>query len=247
MNEQDIALLNDYFNGLLSETAADAVRRRVQEDAAFAQAFALQAEMEAFPARQAQRNAFVENLQHLEKEYFSENNTAISIENNAPPMRVKSNWQRWLAAAAVLVGIAAAFWLLRPQQTLDYAQFAQHNPMGVVDRGSSDNNAAQAQAAFNAGQYATALPLLERMAAEQPGMIIAQLNRGICLIELGRTAEARAILQPMADGSTALRYEALWYVALSHLKDNDLDACREVLRKMPTDDPRYAQAKKIME
>jgi hypothetical protein len=51
----------------------------------------------------------------------------------------------------------------------------------------------------------------------------------------------------MADGSTALRYEALWYVAMSHLKDKDLKTCREVLRKLPTDDPRYEQAKRVME
>jgi len=247
MNEQDYSLLQDYFNGQLPEADAEAVIKRTQTDTAFAEAFALQQEMEQFPALQNKRESFIQNLQNIEKEYFIQENKKTEKDHSAPPFRVKNNLNRWLAIAAVMVGIVAVVWLIRPQNTVEYAQFAQHAPLAIVERGSTDNSTAQAQSAFNAGQYERALPLLEQVIQAQPGLTVAQLYKGICLIELNREADARQILAPIAEGPTALKNEALWYVALSYLKEKDMNTCRQVLQKMPTDDPRYEQAKKILE
>ncbi len=247
MNEQDYSLLQDYFNGLLPEAEANAVIRRTQTDAAFAEAFALQQEMESFPLRQSQRADFISSLKSIENEYFIQYKSRATHRQDAPVLRVKTNWNRWLAMAAVMIGVAAVIWLIRPQNTLNYTQFAQHAPLAIVERGSTDNNAAQAQSAFNQGQYERALPLLDQVIAAQPGLTVAQLYKGICLIELNRQADARQILELIANGSTALQNEARWYVGLSYLKENNLDACRETLRKIPADDPRYEQVKKILE
>jgi anti-sigma-K factor RskA len=247
MNEQDYSLLHDYFNGLLPEAEAEAVIQRTQTDAAFAEAFALQQEMEYFPRHQARREAFVNILQNIEKEYFTQGNNQQTTTQPTPVLRAKTNWNRWMAIAAVMIGVAAVIWLIRPQNKLDYARFAQHSPLAIVERGSTDNNAAQAQSTFNQGQYERALPLLDQVIAAQPGLTVAQLYKGICLIELNRAAEARQILEPIADGATALKNEGLWYVALSYLKEKDLNACRNTLQRMPPDDPRYEQARKILE
>lgn len=244
MNEQDIQLLDDYFNGLLSPENAQAVEMRAASDAAFGREFDLRREMEAFPRRAAKRQVFSDTLSAVGTDFFKEAELKKSV--GQPPMTARMTRLRWLAAAAGLALVAIAVWFITSTGSPSYRQYAQHAPLSLTVRGAAEQSAADAEAAFNSKDYATALSALDRLLAEQPRDPTALLYKGICLIELDRTDDARTVLTPVAAGSTALLGEATWYVALSFLKDKNTAACKTELQKIAPGDARYEQAQVLL-
>ena len=244
MNEQDFTLLNDYFNGQLSPSDAQQVRERAAADPDFSQEFSLRQEMEAFPRRAAQRRAFTDTLVAVEKDFFREN----AAENSqAPPrMTVKINWGRRLAVAATVLLLISAYWFFSQPATPEYRQYAQHAPLSLTVRGVADQSISDAEKAFAAKDYAGALAPLERILTADPGNITAQLYKGICLLELGRPAEARATWVTIANGQSALRSEAEWYIALSYLKEKNYAACKTALQNIESGADRYKDAEALL-
>lgn len=245
MNEQDSKLLNDYFNGLLSEAGAQQVRDRVAFDPEFAGEFSLRVAMAEYPNRAAQQKAFVHTLATVEQDFFQEN----SAENAppAPPMTLNINWKRWAAAvAAGLVLLLGAVWFFNQSGLPHYAQYAQHAPLSLTVRGAADQSNSAAEKAFAAGDYAGALSALEQIAAADPGNTTAKLYQGICLLEMDRIAEARAAFAPIALGQSALRGEANWYIALSYLKEKNYNACNSSLQYIEPGADHYEAAQEIM-
>lgn len=244
MNEQDFALLDNYFNGLLAPDEARAVEDRAASEDDFGQEFALRREMEAFPRRAAQRQAFTDTLTAVGVEFFREEKSEKA--DIQAPMTARITRMRWLAAAASLALVAVAVWFFTSTGSPSYRQYAMHDAPSFTVRGAADEAASEAETAFNEKNYAAALSALDRLLAEQPGDPTALLYKGICLIELDRTGEARAVLAPMASGSSALRSEAVWYVALSFLKEKNTAACRAELLKIATGEGRYGQAQELL-
>ncbi len=244
MKEQDFSLLDNYFNGLLPPDEARAVEARAAEDAVFGQEFALRREMEAFPRRAAQRQAFVHTLATVEADYFQE--TALKATENQSRMTAKVTRMRWMAAAASLALVAAAVWFFTTTGGSSYRQYAQHDQPSFTIRGAADQAATDAEKAFAEKNYADALTALDRLLAAQPDDPTALLYKGICLIELERMIEARAVLTPMADGNSALRAEARWYIALSYLKEKNNAACRSELLNIAPGEARYEQAQALL-
>ena len=244
MNERDFTLLNDYFNGLLAPDDAQAVEARAVTDAEFGEEFALRQQMEAYPRRAAQRKSFTDTLTAVEMDFFHEK--AGKAPDIQPTMTAKVNRMRWLAAAAALVLLAVAVWFISSPEPAEYNQYAQHVPLSLTLRGAADQAASEAEDAFNEKNYPAAFAALDRLLAEQPDNLTAQLYKGICLIELDRTADARAILVPIANDTSALRIEATWYVALSYLKEKNTAACQNELSKIPPSDVRFEQAQALL-
>lgn len=241
MNEQDISLLNDYFNGLLPPDAAAAVESRASSDPDFGQEFALRRDMEAFPRRAEARQAFAATLTAVGADYFQEN----IAENQPFVVRQPSN-MRWLAAAASLALLAAALWFFTADRGPSYRQYAAHEQPSFTVRGATDQAAADAEKAFAAADYAPALNALDRLLAERPDDPSVPLYRGICLIELDRPNEARNALEPLATGNSALRSEAQWYLALGYLKTGDRAACRSALTRIQPGETRHEQAQELL-
>lgn len=244
MNERDFTLLNDYFNGLLAPDDAQAVEARAATDAEFGEEFSLRQQMEAYPRRAALRKSFTDTLTAVETDFFQEKEGKKP--EIQPPMTAKVNRMRWLAAAAALALLAVAVWFISSPEPAEYNQYAQHVPLSLTLRGAADQAASEAESAFNEKNYPAAFAALDRLLAEQPDNLTAQLYKGICLIELDRTADARAILVPIANDTSALRIEATWYVALSYLKEKNTAACRAELLKIPSGDVRYEQAQALL-
>ncbi|HRI59244.1 MAG TPA: tetratricopeptide repeat protein [Saprospiraceae bacterium] len=244
MNEQDFSLIDNYFNGLLSPEEAQAVEARAAANPAFGQEFALRREMESFPRRAAQRQAFANTLATVEADYFQE--SALKALENQSRMTARVTRMRWLAAAASLALVAAAVWFFTSTGSPSYRQYAMHDEPSFTIRGAADEAATEAEKAFSEKNYAAALAALDRLLAAQPDDPTALLYKGICLIELDRLAEARALLEPMASGNTALRAEARWYIALSFLKEKNNAACRSELLKIAPGESRYEEAQGLL-
>lgn len=243
MEEKDIQLLDDFFNDLLKADERQAVLDRAAADPAFAEEFELRQQMADWPRREAARKALRENLESIGAAFFD----APAEEQASPPMTAQVNWRRWVLAAAAVTLLGVAFWFLsRPEPSL-YRQYAHYAPPAFTERGDAGNAAVRAENAFIAGRYAEALTALDQMLATQPENPAAILYKGICLLELNRPAEARAVLGPLAQGRSALRADAQWYSALSYLLESNPDACRNALLKLSPEQDHYEAAQKLLQ
>lgn len=242
MNDKDLALIDDYFNGLLSSEDAQTLLRRAGADTELAMEISVREKMERWLKNQPERKALAENLETIGPSYFIEQ---APVEQ--PVMTAKVNWQRRLMLAASFVAVCLAAWFLFAPKPSLYRQYAQYQPLHLSIRGAADPFIAEAEAAFNAKDYPRALSALDRLLLVQPDNNSARLYKGICLLELNRSADARAALAPIADGQTALRADGIWYTALSYLLENDVERCKSVLKKLETGDAHYKEAKEILE
>lgn len=237
----DLTLLDNYFNGLLSAEEVRAVLDRVETDPEFREAFALRQEMEAFPRREAEREAFVATLRTVGTEYFT------GKTGEPPTLRVvRNNMRRWMALAASLTLLAAAIWFFNRPATPTYAQYATHAPLSLTVMGNTQQAKTEAEVAFGQKDYTMALQALEKVLASEPDNLKAKFYQGICLLELRRTAEARAVFEPLATGKTALREDAVWYVGLSYLQDQNITACKTTLGSIEQEEAHYKEAQEIL-
>ena len=243
MNEQDSILLDDYFNGLLTPEARQAVGERVETDPTFAEEFNLRQQMEDWPRREARRQALAGTLGTIGGGFFAQSSTGQQPRRR---LTVQVNWQRWLLAAASIAILALAVWFMSSPEPATYRQYAHYAPLALTERGTAASVASEAETAFNSDDYPQALTALDRLLAEQPGNSVARLYRGLCLLELNRPVEARSTLEPLAQGQSVLRADAIWYSALSYLLENNPEGCRQILARLSAGDDHYAQSRELL-
>ncbi|MCC6459800.1 MAG: hypothetical protein IT260_05000 [Saprospiraceae bacterium] len=244
MEQQDFQLLDQYFNGLLSEAEQEVVLKKAAAEPAFGQAFELRRQLEDWPRREALRQAFAANLPALGDEFFQEK----TGEQQVQEFTVQVNRRRWwLAAAAVLILLSAALWFFNLPQTSLYQEYAQYSALSFTERGSAVADAAAAETAFNARHYPEALEALDRLLAQEPANAVARLYRGLCLLELRRPADAREALLPLVQGQTALRADAQWYVALSYLLEDNPQGCQTALQQLQPGEDHYEAAQDLLQ
>ncbi|MEZ4894915.1 MAG: tetratricopeptide repeat protein [Saprospiraceae bacterium] len=241
MNEKDFTLIHNYFNGLLSPQDVVMVEQRVMRDEVFKQEFELQKDMEAYPRRRGKRQEFVESLAAVEKEFFQ-------VEQiKRTPLKARVNLRRLImAAAASVVFLLSVIWLFQQRATPTYEHYAQHDPLSLTLRGETSTAISEAEKAFANENYQKAEIALDQIISTDSSNITARLYKGICQIELNKIEPARATLEPIAEGQSALRSEAIWYIALSYLKEGNYSACEQALSGIHVGDSRSREAAKLM-
>ena len=243
MNERDTILLNDYFNGLLSPPEAQQVRERAAIEPEFGEEFALREAMEAFPRQNEKRQELGRQLSNIGKDFFQ---ASDGEQEQTPQMSARFNWGRLLAAAASIALVATAYWFFSQPTLPEYKQYAKHDRLSLTVRGSNDTLKSEAEKAYNNQEYSRALPLLEQLLAADSSYIDVRLSQGICLMEMGKTAEARQVFEQIAQGQSALRSEAIWYIALSFLKDKNYAASKTTLQQINAGDDSYEKAQELL-
>lgn len=185
-------------------------------------------------------NELRETLQQLNKKYFA-GRAAVK----------KGSFKTWMvAAASLLLLLAAGFYFLfpaKPSAEKLYAQFAVHDPLNIQQRGSiTDSLATDAANKFNDKRYIGALPLLQQYLQQQPGDIQVKFSLAICYMETGAYMDAEKIFSATASGQTAYAETAKWYLALTALKQKDIDQCRTYLQKITATSPYFTKAKELL-
>lgn len=241
MKDEDFDLLDAHFNGLLTPEESQALLLRSQTDKELAVELALREKMERFLRSQKEKLALSDNLNALGNEYFQ---TETGV--NQPVMKAEVNWRRRLMAAAAFVALLVTAWIILRPNPLSYQQFAQHEPLHLSVRGEADVLVTEAEKAFNAGEYGRALLALDKLMTLNPDNGSARLYKGICQLELHQPEVARTTLQPLADGRSALRADALWYIALSYLQENNHQVCKTTLQQLETGDAHYKEAQQLL-
>ena len=73
-----------------------------------------------------------------------------------------------------------------------------------------------------------------------------QLYKSITLIETNQFSESFEFSVGISEGNSIYKNKAMWYLALSKLKQGNFEACKNILKSIPKDAKDYKQAQKLL-
>ena len=153
------------------------------------------------------------------------------------------NYKKLMVAASIAILIS--FFIFKNGNPV-YSDFANHTNLEFTVRGDNNQTITNAETAFNAKNYKTAFAQLTVLEAQFPNDIEIQLYKGICLLEMDKFSQAETIFETISRGNSAFLTKATWYKALSYLKQEQFEACKNTLKTIPESAEEYTQAKKLL-
>ncbi|WP_445731026.1 tetratricopeptide repeat protein [Mariniflexile sp.] len=238
MDEQDYILFENYLLGELSKEEIIAFEARLENDSKFNESFKTYKELSSFLEHKFENEtistAFQNNLKNISKAYFEK--------QEAPKKRFKP-WQYAMAATiALLIGIT----VFNNLSTPDYGDYANYDSISLTVRGEQDALLKTAENAFNTKDYAKAEAAFKSLMVLEKDNAELQFYRAIANLELNKFETAESLLTSLSKGQSAYKYKAIWYLALSSLKQKEYDACLEILKTIPEDADDYNKAQKLI-
>lgn len=150
-----------------------------------------------------------------------------------------------VAAAAVVIALVV---YLPSRQNGSLGDLGRTQMIGMAERGNNtDTLMQQAATYFNADQFDKALPILNTVVRSDSANQLALFYRGVTEMHTGALATSRADLEKVYGGTSAVQYEAAFYIALGYAQAHDNATARQWLQKIPADAPVSARAKKLAE
>lgn len=213
-----------YLSGQMEEQERLSFEAEAAADPSLAEELSLQRAMAILLNNKDKREARLAQLQALGTAYFQADTAA------KPKSRLRALWPLGMAAAAAIALLLVWPFLFGPSL---YESYAQHPQLALAEKSATAVDVAQAEAAFNRGDYAAAAPLLRAYNAQQPQDQLGLLYLGIAELELDQFDAARQRFLSLSDAAPDIRDYAEWYLALSYLKSGDKEECRARLQAIP--------------
>ena len=243
MEELKYIEFENYLKNELTEIEKKAFENKLQSDADFKQEFEIYKALETSLSSKFKNE---EGEKELRKTLTNLGNQYINEEKGTKKkFKVISlfNYKKLMFAASIALLIG--FFIFKNGNPV-YSDFANHSNLELVVRGDSNEILLKAQEAFNAKNYKTAFAQLTILEEQLPNDIEIQLYKGICLTEMDQFSQAETIFNTISDGNSAFKYKATWYKALNLLKQENFEACKEVLKTIPESAEEFEQAKKLL-
>ena len=238
MNEEMYIAFENYLNDELSIEEKVNFEEKLQNDSKFKSDFNLYKETTSFIENKFDSKTidFKENLKSISKGHFSENKEDKSRVINFKPL--------YYAIAASVV-IAFGTWFMM-QGNPEYGDFNQHENAYFTERGSVIKNLKAAQNAFNEKNYKLAIENFEIVLKEYDKPEV-RFFYGISLLEESQFADAESNFTNLQKGTSIYKDKATWYLALSKLKQNQLEECKNYIKQIPEDAEDYTKAQKLLD
>ncbi|MGY0393568.1 tetratricopeptide repeat protein [Bizionia sp. KMM 8389] len=241
MQEQDYSIFESYLSGELNPDEQLAFHKRLQTDETFKQAFETYNNTSSYLkhaiGNETKNLDFKANLESASNTYFK--NQA----NTSTKQRRINPWYYSVAAAAIII---IGFFIGQQFSSPVYADFADYGTISLTVRGEQDNLLAKAEAAFNNQDYQAANAYFTELLQLDSSHIELQLYKAVSMVELSKYTEADEILIGISQSPSVFRNKAKWYLALSKLKQDQINACLDVLHTIPEDAEDYSQAQKLI-
>ena len=223
------ARIDRYLSGIMDADERATFERELERDVALREELALQRDMMEWATGQARRARVREMLSRTGKPYFAERSGRTLV--------------RKLILPALSAAAAIALILLWPTLFADnlYDRYADFPALALTEKSADGPDPGPIEDKFRKGDYAAAYKGLKAYRQQKPDDMQAQLYAGICLMELGRAAEARSLFEPLFAYPDYKDY-AEWYFALSFLKEKDRERCAAALARIAPSSPFYKKA-----
>ena len=238
MNEDVYISFESYLNNEMSPQDRLDFESRLQEDSQLKEIFELYKETTAFLENKFSPETidFKSNLESISKDYFSE-------DQEEKPKVISIRPWHYAVAASVAILFGAWFFMQNPNP--EYGDYSQHENASFVERSDSDKNLKDAQDFFNQKEYAKAVASFEKIQnLENPEY---QYFYAIALIETSNYRKAEMLLNDIEHGTSIYKDKAVWYSALSELKQGNTEECQLILRQITGDSEDYDKAQELLD
>ncbi|MBL0745405.1 tetratricopeptide repeat protein [Chryseolinea lacunae] len=236
--ENDILLVEKYFDDELTAVEKEQVMQRVAMDVQFKTLF----DQEKVLIRAIRHQGLRENLTFLK-----------TLESNIDQQTPASRSFKWYYLAAALAGTLAivTFLVNRPDdpQQLFQSYFKPYpNVFEPTVRGTEATTPrAEAFQAYEQGDYAKAAEQLEALYVQHPEPEVLMLLGNTNLM-LGHITEAENNFITLNHEYDGLDVPAQWYLSLCYLKRGEVQHARTLLKKIEGTENSYAsKAKELLE
>lgn len=240
MQEQDYILFESYLSEALSKDEVTSFEARLKSEPEFNQAFNTYKELNSFLVHKFENEEasteFQDNLMSISNSYFEKQEAPKKVVQFKP-------WQYAMAASvALLVGI----FMFNNFSNPSFNDYNNYESVSFTVRGANDDLLQTAQEAFNNRDFASAEAAFNQLNEEDDNNAELKLYRAISNIELNNFEMADNILKELSSGNSAFKNKATWYLALSKLKQENKDACLEILKTIQEEADDYKQAQKLI-
>lgn len=236
MNEEVYISFESYLNNEMSAEERLDFESKLQDDTQFKESFELYKET----------TSFLENKFSPETADFRKNLESISKEHSWGEEKETKviSFKPWYYAVAASVAILFGTWVFTKDANPEYGDYDQHENASFVERSESNENLKNAQEFFNQKEYGKAVASFEKI--ENLTNPEYQYFYAIALIETNDYIKAEMLLNEIQRGPSIYKNKAVWYSALSELKQKNLDECRSILRQIPEDSEDYDKAQELL-
>tara|TARA_R110002124_G_scaffold87407_1_gene225057 strand:+ start:83685 stop:84464 length:780 start_codon:yes stop_codon:yes gene_type:complete len=255
MEEQNYIEFESYLSEEMTVEEKQTFEQRLQNDPELQKTFQTYKELSNYLENkfdnQASSEAFKNNLQkisnkHFEKEevvdtIFLEETEAVNKETNRG---LKSKPLVFAIAASLLLLIGFTFF--QQFSSPSFSDFNNYDKISLTVRGDANEMVRNAENAFNQRDFQNASTYFETLVANDPTNPEYQLFYAISLLETDKFESADAIFGKIAEGDSVYKYEAVWYHALSKLKQDNMEATIWLLESIPESSDMYKRAQKLL-
>lgn len=225
---------------LLNEMTAEEkseFENKLQTDDNFREQFQIYKETTQFLELKFSKDAvdFKQNLKVIGSNHFGKPITKKS--------KVISLQSKWFAVAAMLI-VFMGVWYFNQSGNPTFSDYNNYNEAHFIERSDTNQNLVDAQTFFNAKEYKKASQSFAKI--EDLTNPELQLYYAISLIESDDYEKASVLLTNISQGNSVYKEEAIWYMALSSLKQRDYKTCKKQLELISQDSEKYNQAQKLL-
>ncbi len=237
MEEKDIALIDQFLSGELSEAEMAAFRQRLATDKEFEKLYEDLRYIQ-HGLQQAELEKAWKTIQHTE--------ARLAAAGQSRPL----GWKVWLPVAAsfALLLLAAWFFLLKPPAPDElFAQYFEVYPNVEApiyrDSSSSDSltNKDLAFRRYAASDFTGAIVLFESIENKDEG---TRFYLGISYLAHGDAQKAIEVLKDVKSGAVQYNTQIDWFLALALIKDKQVEDAKELLEELAVSGTAYEQRSK---
>ncbi len=239
MNDQNYLLFEEYCSGTLSEKDRKVFESRLAVEKELSDSFIIYKELSGFLKTkfetETRDNAFEDNLKAVSDAHFK----------TEKPVKV-IKFSPWKYAVAASIMLLMGIFYFNGSDPI-YSDFATHDTIALTVRGTQNDVFVKAENAFNNGDYKNASSYLKTLLKTDANNQELRFYEAITAIELEAYEAAEKELVVISEGNSVYKNNALWYLALSKLKQKKHKECKVVLETIPEDYEDYATVEKLLE
>lgn len=237
MQEELYIAFENYLNNEMTLEDKIDFENQLQSDETFKKQFELYKETTQFLELKFSNETidFKENLKSISASHFAD-----STQNKPKVISLQSKWFAIAAMLVVFIGV----WYLNSNGNPSYSDFNQHENANFTERSEVNPELKVAQDYFNAKDFQKASESFAKI--ENLTNPEIQLYYAISLIEMDDYLKAKILLENISQGNSVYKEDAIWYLALSSLKQKKYEDSKKYLQQISEDSEKYSQAQKLL-
>lgn len=238
MEEQEYILIENYLAGELSVGEEQAFENRLAKEPELKEKFETYLELSQHLEHQFQHKNERETLQ---KSIRQEADRHFDKKVKRPKKSIRQPWRIGVAATfLILIGL----YFYQEYATPVFADYNQYSVVSFQSRGAENDLVKQAEDAFNSHNYTEAADFFKQLLQDDDN-VEYKLYRAISLVEIDQFQKADQLYLEILKGDSVFKHEALWFGALSKLKQENEKATSQLLSQIPEETDRYRSAQKL--